>query len=143
VEENWGFDIDWTPVDFSAENVWTRGSLDALWHTSPTTATGFDWKSGKRYPVKHIQQEQLYAAYSFNKFSTLEELTFSFGYADEKATYPQNTTARTYTRVAAMKLQRGFHARGLRMTTDETFKPRPSPVNCKWCDYREDCEWAK
>lgn len=142
VERNWGFDINWNPVDFDDPECWTRGSLDVLEHLSDTEACGEDWKSGKRYPPKHIQQEQLYVVYTAQVFPHLMDFRFRFRYFDERGTEDACSTERRYNRGNVERLKAGFHSRGIRMTTDTQFKPHPSPINCKWCDYNETCEWA-
>lgn len=103
---------------------------------------GYDWKTGKRYPPKHLQQEQLYAVFAFERYPTLETFDFSFVYLDEKGDLANRMTHRTYTRANTIRLRDNFTKRGLRMTNDIIFKPAPNAVNCRFCDFKDSCEWA-
>ena len=147
VEEPWGYNADWQFCGFEHEDVWVRGLLD-LGHIveriddAITVLHGYDWKTGKRYPPKHLQQEQLYAVFAFAKIPTLVQFDFSFVYLDEQKPWDQITTKRSYTRERAKQLEESFTRRGLRMTMDTTFKPQPNVINCKYCDYNDSCEWA-
>lgn len=140
VEEPWGFDDQWNIADFDC--AWTRGLLDAARWISPTHMHGYDWKTGKRYPPKHLQQEQLYCVYAFARFEQLERFDFSFVYVDEKKAPPDCSTLRSYTRLQSEKLRDSFTRRAMRMLTDEILPPKPSIVNCRYCEFRDVCSWV-
>lgn len=142
VEDDWGFTRSWEPTGFNDDDCWVRGSLDVLEFITPEHAVGEDWKSGKRYPPKHIQQEQLYVVFAFNKFPALQTFDFRFRYMDETGSEDACSTKRTYKRTDVPRLQDGFNRRGLIMTNDYTFKPNPSRVNCRFCDFKDSCEWV-
>lgn len=143
VESPWAFTKDWLECGFEDDAAWTRGLLDvAEWVTPQTHLHGFDWKTGKRYPPKHLQQEQLYCVYAFEKFPRLEKFDFSFIYLDEIGSLEDRMTKRSYTRANALRLKDSFTRRGLRMTNDTVFAPAPNKVNCMWCDFKDTCEWA-
>lgn len=147
VEEPWGYTADWNRCAFDADDVWVRGLLD-LYRIlegdigAPIAMHGYDWKTGKRYPPKHLQQEQLYAVFAFSRFPSLQEFNFSFVYLDEGKPWDSVCTLRTYHRERANILRDTFTRRGIRMTTDITFRPNPAKVNCVYCDYKTSCEWA-
>jgi hypothetical protein len=141
IEGEWGFDRDWNPVAYDAPNCWVRGKLDIFRFLEPHKGEGRDWKTGKQYPPKHLQQEQLYVVMGFSKYEALQEMDFVFDYVDQKA--PNNKTHRSYTRERHYtRLRENFTKRGLIMTSDTEFNPRPSRINCMWCDFRNNCEWA-
>lgn len=131
IEGDWGFDTQWQPVDW--QDAWLRAKLDSLLFLDDTTVFIIDWKSGKSWnkEVPHAQQGQLYAACAFQRLPNLQTAKVSFAYIDEKA--PDKI--KTYTRDQAMIFQISFHNRAVRMLEDTVWSPKPTMMNCKYCDY--------
>ena len=146
VEENWGFTIDWQPTGWFADDIWLRMKLDAFrWlDADKTIADAIDHKTGKIFgnEVKHAQQGQLYAVGAFMRYPTLQVVHVKFWYLDHG-----KETVRTYTREQAMKLFTGYNNRGLNVTTETRFSPKPSKMNCLYCPFGNEngnsaCEWV-
>lgn len=132
-EGDWGFNLDWAPVDWMAKDVWARIKLDVMDRTSEITADIIDWKSGKKEnnEVKHLQQGQVYAIGTMMKFPELKEVTVSFEYIDHK----NQRLRRTYSRDYVMRFMPNFHKRALALTTATQFVAKPNKINCRFCPY--------
>lgn len=135
VEQNWGFTQQWDRTDFFGDDVWLRVKLDAMYHETPESAQGKDWKSGKKMgnEAKHTMQGQLYAVAAFQRFHTLEHFTMDFEYFDQGK---DNQLRRTYTRDKAELFVEKWTERGLIITTTTKFKACPNLNNCRFCDFR-------
>lgn len=130
VEGDWGFTRDWQQTGFFAPDVWARVKLDAIEFDSPTSATAFDWKSGRKFgnELKHNQQGMVYAIASFLRYPELEFVETSFEYLDQN-----ERMTNKYTRSRAMLLKPMWDKRANRLTTATEFPPKPSMHACKWC----------
>ena len=143
LEGQWGFTIDWTPTGWLSEDTWARIKLDAYVKEDNSSARVIDYKTGKRFgnEITHSQQCLLYAIGAFMKDSELEFAQTELWYLDKGETAKQS-----YTRTEAMQFMTNFHERGVRMTTEENFEPRPSSSACRWCSYRKgefpECQWG-
>lgn len=141
LEGEWGFDKDWGEVGWFSSEVWARIKGDAVDFESETCATVIDHKTGKKFgnELKHGQQLQLYAIALFLRYPEVEFVNVELWYIDQGV-----KTAKSYTREEAMLFLPRWTDRANRMTNAESFIPKPSKNNCKWCPYRENkaCEWA-
>lgn len=140
LEGDWGFDKDWEIAAWMAPNVWARMKLDALHWQSDTSASVIDYKTGRKFgnEMAHATQGMIYAVGTFMRFPALEFIEVSFWYLDHAA-----TTVQRYSRAQAMQFLPRITDRATIMTTDTQLEPKPSPNNCKWCDFakNETCEW--
>jgi RecB family exonuclease len=132
LEGDWGFDIDWQQTGWFDKNVWARIKLDALRLIDSSTARVIDYKTGKKFgnEVKHTQQAQLYMVGAFMRIPELQMIETEFWYLD------QNTKmTKIYTRDKLALYLRKFTERAMRLTSCTEFKPKPSKMNCRWCDW--------
>lgn len=140
VEDEWAFNVDWYSTGWRASDVWLRMKLDALHWESETHGHIYDWKSGKKFgnEFKHSQQGQLYAIGAALWFEQLEHLTVTFAYTDHG-----ETLDKVYTRDEALLFLPSWTKRGTRMTSCVDFIPSPSIRNCKFCSFKDHCEWSE
>lgn len=132
VEQMWGIDRDWQPVDPFKPPVWGRAKIDVFVHFDPTHAAVIDWKSGKKMgnEVAHIQQGQSYMLHAFTRFPELETVETRFVYTDEG-----KELIKTYQREQAGRYLERFTERALKMTDATQFPPKPNIHNCRWCPF--------
>ena len=137
IEDEWAYDTEWSVTEYRTSDAWCRMKLDAMINEDETTATVVDWKTGQKYGLKHSQQGQLYAIGAFLMFPKLQNITVIFKYTDRN-----EELEKVYSRDEAMYFLPKWTERGRRMTSATEFPPSPSPFNCKWCDYKDHCEWS-
>ena len=137
VEEKWGFDRDWEPTDY--KSAWLRIKADTAKATTDLV-TVIDYKSGKRQnnEIKHGQQTLLYMIGAACRYPTVDRFTSELWYVDIDLVYP----SQEYTRDQLMKTKDRWNKRGIVMTSATTFPPKPSRSNCKYCDFKLECEYA-
>ena len=142
MEEDWGFNIHWTPTGWTAPDVWARQKLDVFYFEGETNAVIIDHKTGRKFgnELKHGGQGLQYAIGAFMKYPQLDYITSEFWYLDTKG----EKLRKNFTRERALIHLPKIHQRAVVMTTATQFPPKPSKGNCKWCDYRKsgDCEFA-
>lgn len=147
VEEEWAFTQDWDKTGWNSDNAWGRLKLDlGLRSDCGKSMRVVDYKTGKKYPAKHVQQGQLYALVSFLRYPELEKVTTEFWYLDQPCkTREKNYLKNEYSRIKAMILKDSFHDRATAMTTATTFPPKTSSFTCRWCPYgangNEACDY--
>ena len=132
VEEQWGFDHDWSPVGWFADDVWLRMATDCDVSTEDT-AEIYDWKTGKSFgnEVKYMQQMQIYAVGKFMRSPDTQYIDVTLGFLDDG-----KVRTKSFERGAKInKLLTRFSERGERMTNCVDFRPKPSAINCKWCPF--------
>lgn len=150
LEEDWGFDTDWSPCGWFDETVWCRMKLDNLRvitkdeNNNPIHIVATDYKTGKKYgnEVSHGQQGQIYALGTFLRYSSCEVVDVELIYLDQG-----QTTKRTYTREKAMKFLPSWTTRGKKMTEATDYPPKPNKMTCMWCPFGPQngngvCEWG-
>ena len=133
VEEQWGFDRNWEPVGWFADDVWLRMATDCTVSFDRDSANIFDWKTGKSFgnEVKYMQQMQLYAIGAFMREPELEYADVTLGFLDDG-----KTRTKSFERGAKLnKLITRFEERGRRMTECTDFRPNPNAMNCKYCPF--------
>jgi hypothetical protein len=137
VEHDWAINTDWHRTGWTAPDTWGRFKLDlGLLSDDGTHMSIRDYKTGKKYPPKHIQQGQLYAIVAFEFYETLETVDTSFWYLD-MPTAERNTLDSMYTRTKARILRDSFNERAIAMTTATDFPPKSSSYTCRMCPYGE------
>ena len=133
LENMWCFDSDWNPVpsnDFA--NTWVRIKLDAMVFPTETHGVVIDYKTGKKFgnEPKHAHQAQLYQLGAFLRYPDLQEVTTEFWYLDQ-----DQITKMHFTRKQGLRYWRPFNTRGLKMTSETEFKPKPNGYSCRFCPY--------
>jgi len=130
IEQDWGFDQNWKPLpSWDHPDISCKMKLDVFAQTANTCLIG-DHKTGKDYPVKRIQQGQLYAIGAQALHPELEYFTTSFWYVDQGIT---QTTTYKYSQVD--KFRDSYQRRIEKLWNDEQFNPITNKFNCKWCAY--------
>jgi hypothetical protein len=66
VEQQWGYTIEFEDSEWFSDDTWLRVVCDVVRHESTESITLIDWKSGKKHPIAHTAQAQLYAICAFN-----------------------------------------------------------------------------
>jgi hypothetical protein len=139
VEDNWAVTIDWRNTGWTAPDTWGRMKLDlGLISDDEKTIDIIDYKTGKKYPAKHVRQGQLYAVAAFARYPKLEKATASFWYVDiEDPTREKNVLTHSYSRLKATILREGFDQSAKELTTATKFPPKTSAYACRFCPYGE------
>lgn len=133
VEDQWGFDREWNDVGWFDAGVWLRMATDCFVLHDPTTATIWDWKTGKSFgnEVKYMQQMQLYAVGAFMRHPELELAEIRIGFLDDgKQRHRQFERGDKINSLCV-----SFTTRFNRITDCVDFKPKPNKGNCKYCPF--------
>jgi RecB family exonuclease len=137
VEQDWAITQEWTTTGYYAPDTWGRMKLDlGMLSDDETHIDIVDYKTGKKYPPKHVQQGQLYAITAFARFPKLKTAKSAFWYLDNDDP-EENTLVNDYTRIKALILRDGFTARARSLTTAREFPPHTSSYACRFCPYGE------
>ena len=131
VEEDWAFDDAWQKTGWNSDDCWGRLKLD-LGVIDDDYMDIVDYKTGKKYAPKHIQQGQLYAIVSFLRFPQLKNVNTKFWYVDSGDTLEQS-----YNRLQGLVLKDGFDNRARALTTATQFPAKSSAYACRFCPYGE------
>ena len=134
-----GVDNYWKPHDY--KGAWLKIICDAvLINNEEKRLTIYDWKTGKRdyNEVKHTQQLILYMCVASMNYPLIQSFTSELWYID----HDKIITNKTYTKDQLTPIAMRWDTRGKKMTTDETFIAKPSKSNCRFCDHKEECEFA-
>ena len=132
VEQKWGFNAHWQPVEWTDRDVWARIIADVVHHLGDNMARIEDHKTGKSMgkEVAHIQQTQLYALAAMIRYPELEVVEAQLNYLDEG-----KTRCKRYTRDALAQLLERWTTRGQKMTSAMVFKPKPNKGKCRFCPF--------
>lgn len=132
VEQKWGFDREWTPVEWDAGECWLRVICDVVRHMDNDTLEIVDWKTGKSFgnEVKHTQQRQLYAIAAFMRYPNATHVKARMLYTDEG-----KEKSNHYDRSMLAQMQAQWDKRGGALTNALTFPPKPNRGNCKYCPF--------
>ena len=131
VEAEWAINQNWEPTGWRGKDTWGRMKLD--WgYVDGSVMTIVDYKTGKKYPAKHVQQGQLYALAARAFYPEVEQFNVAFWYLDQ-----DDVLEHTYSAIKVDVLRDGFDRRAKAMTLATEFKPKPSAWTCRFCPYGE------
>ena len=138
LEGDWGFTRDWEPSPWVAKQTWGRAKLDVFIEFDETCGKVIDHKTGKKYgnEITHNFQGMTYAIASFMRYPQMQYIETEFWYLDHGLTLNNS-----YTREQAMVMLPNVTARAEKLTSCVDFKPHPSKMNCRFCNYKEHCDW--
>lgn len=127
------FDEEWRTTDW--DTAWTRGKLDA---SVPERGLVVDFKTGRYYPG-HREQAELYALYS-HKLGIQEDdqITVEFYYFDLNDCVTWNYPISDMEKIEAKWVKFADE-----LDAEEEWRANPSESNCRWCNWKEQCEWAE
>lgn len=133
-EEQWAFNVDLEPTGWVAHNTWLRLVLDVRVMHDETSASIYDFKSGKADgdPAGHRSQLMLYALFTFLKFPELEHIRAAPIYIDHK----RDIHYAEYTRSDLDIFLPSWIERITAVTSCTQFDPKPNQYNCRWCQHR-------
>jgi hypothetical protein len=131
IEQEWAVDGNWQTTGWSSTTAWGRMKLDYA-ELNPPEMTIVDYKTGNKYPVKHVQQGQLYALVSSIRYPEIEKFHVVFWYLDSGETLKQS-----YNRTQLEMFKEDFDRRARTMTTATEFPPKSSNYACRFCPYGE------
>jgi hypothetical protein len=131
IEQDWAITSDWTPTGWFSEDAWGRMKLD-YGEVQGDTMLIVDYKTGKKYPPKHVQQGQLYALVSGLRYPDIKKFKVEFWYTDSGDMLEQS-----YSKLQTLMFKEMFDLRARTMTTATEFKPHPSGYACRFCPYGE------
>lgn len=136
VEAEWAITRSWERTGWSCKDAWGRMKLDwgYVYENDELLPCMdiVDYKTGKKYPPKHIQQGQLYALVGSIYFPDVEKFNVSFWYLDQGETLDSS-----YSKLQVQVFQDGFDRRARAMTAAVDFPPRTSSFTCRFCPYGE------
>ena len=122
----------WEPCDRTvADGI---GILDAMLEDEQNIVI-IDFKTGKPNALSHQDQSQTYAIIANSHFPE-KNITTVFWYLDSG----KETTV-VYDPKKITTYQAILNTRITRMKQDISLKPRPNRYVCKWCNYKENCEY--
>lgn len=128
VEQQWGFQRDWTPTGWFGSDVYCRVVLDAVVTYDDNTAIVIDHKTGRKYETNEDQM-RLFGLATFKKFPELTEVSTRLWYLDQPT---DNEVEFTYYKREEAKIQKDWEKAIQPMFNDRKFPPRPND-KCKWC----------
>lgn len=135
IEELWGMDQNWQRCDWRDPKCWVRVKLDVC--VEGPTIRVIDWKSGKKSPIKHAMQGNLYLLGAAAYFPDAERYQYEFYYPDDTP-----LISRAFTKGIVETFRGSFERRANQMLSDKVLLPKPHKTNCKFCGYRNVCEYS-
>ncbi len=124
-EFKWAVNAMWEPVDYGADDAYIRGFVDMV-HKDEDGVTGYEFKTGKRYP-DHSTQVHLYSM-AVRIHYEVDEVTMILVYLDEMSNmeipYKHSMATDKYL----------WSSRIDKLDNDPYYAPRPGPY-CRWCDF--------
>jgi hypothetical protein len=131
VEGDWAYTSDWEVTGWRSSDAWLRMKADMLL-IKDNEGIMIDYKSGRRHgnEISHMTQAQLYQLCTFLRFPELERLEVEFWYTDVG-----EITRASYTRDFGMQFIPLMKHKGLCITEEMNFNPKPSSFACKYCPY--------
>lgn len=137
LEHDWCFDADWMPCERK-----DRDSIFIIdvgvWIIPEVWLLVIDYKTGRPYPVKHMDQMKGYALAAYRRYPMLEKVTTELWYLDQ-----DDISAMTFTPASVNATQNSLTRRVARMRDDTIFKPASHMHACRYCPYKDQCEFAE
>lgn len=124
----WGFTNKWKPTGWFGAATWFRSILDAFIPYDDDTATGIDFKTGKKRDIS-AEQIETQALASMCRVPSLKSIEMRLQYLDTGEEIIAEFKASD---VPALKAK--WEKKVAPMFADRTFAPRPN-YGCKWCAY--------
>jgi hypothetical protein len=135
LEHDWCFDSEWIPCARKERDSIFIVDV-AAWIVPNEWLLIIDYKTGSPYPVKHMDQMQGYALGAYKKFPDLKQVTTELWYLDKN-----DISTSTFKPQAARAIQNTLEKRVARMRADTEFKPASHQYACRFCPYKNDCEF--
>lgn len=135
IEHEWGFTKDWKFTTWDSSDIWLRMKLDACVPGNALVRI-VDHKTGKYYPIKAIDQGQLYAVGASIMFPDAEMFKVDFVYVDTG----ELKTA-VYKRSMVDKFKAKFTKRVNQLMLDKVFTPKPNKFTCRFCQVKDFCQF--
>lgn len=133
VEQLWAFNSSWQIVPYA--QAWVVIKADVA---VPALGFAYDWKTGKDSPVSHGFQAGLYAVGVANVANLSgAKVTINMAYLKTGKIKPY-----TFNEARFASTQASWTRRINKMWIDDQLLPKPSPANCKYCNYRRVCEYS-
>lgn len=137
VETQWAFDKNWKLCEWFSPDTWVRIKPDLYFPDKNNTLTIIDYKTGKKRPIPHTAQGQLYALGAYAIDPLLHTINIEFWYHDFNTKHAFQLTPN---QLEQLKIQ--WTNRAQQLETD-TFNPKPNKWNCKFCGVKEHCEYTE
>lgn len=135
VEQQWGYDANWSPTGWFGNSTWFRSILDVGVIYEDMTAEAVDWKTGKRYG-SNMEQMQTQAIAMFGRFKPLTKVTVRLAYLDsDPKDDPFEIVDIQKHEIPTLKA--GFEKRVARMFSDTIFAPKPNN-KCHFCAFSKN-----
>lgn len=135
LEHDWCFTEGW--------DICKRSERDSIfivdvatWVVKDEWLLIIDYKTGKPYPVKHMDQMQGYALAAYKRMPWLKNVSTELWYLDG-----DDVSSASFTPNAAKAIENTFKRRVDRMRSDTTFEPASHQFACRFCPYKADCEY--
>lgn len=133
IEQEWAITSDWTPTGWFSKDAWGRMKLDYMeLNEEGDEVEIVDYKTGKKYPAKNVQQGQLYALVAGIRYPDVKRFNVKFWYVDSGDILEQS-----YSKLQTLIFKDDFDLRARTMTTATEFRPYPSGYACRFCPYGE------
>lgn len=138
LEHDWCFTEDWTPCQRKERDMIAKVDF-AVWLVPGKHLLVGDYKTGRQYPVKHMDQMQVYSLAAFKKYPGLEQVTTELWYLDQ-----DDIASSQFKPRAAVAIQNVFTKRVNKMRSDREHKPAAHQYACRFCSYKVDgiCPFA-
>lgn len=125
---------DWEPA-FTKEQKTGTCILDLLQFKNGQILV-IDYKTGKPNPIGHTDQSNIYAIAAHIHYPEYPEIRTEFWYLDQ-----DKITTHIYHPPAINKIKLTLQKRVEKMLTDDFCTPSPNKYKCKFCNYRDHCEY--
>lgn len=126
----WGYTQAWRPTGWFGRDTWFRSVLDAFAPYQDDTATGLDFKTGKKRSVS-FDQIETQAMAVFCRIPSLKAVEMRLWYLDSG-----EEAVQTFTAAQVPALREKWEERVAPMFSDTVFAPRPND-KCRFCHYRQ------
>lgn len=122
-----GFDVNWRPTAWKADNLWLRAKMD-FFGMKRVVAKVVDWKTGGIYG-SNADQVRLYAGMTFERFPSVKKVEVELVYLDQKQSISEEIK-----RADWPDKREEFTRRATDMLTAEAFPAKPGP-QCGYCSF--------